>query len=137
MRNELECGRITMPKHPCKVSHCKQLVDYSKLYCATHEHIGIKRKQEQADRYNERVRNNEYNKQYTKFYQSSVWKQTRMTKLLAQPLCEECLKHNNVTQGQIVHHIIEIRDDWDKRVDQNNLETICRECHNKHHKRKW
>ncbi|ANZ98177.1 hypothetical protein BFC20_10920 [Brochothrix thermosphacta] len=126
-----------MPKHQCKVAHCRQLIDYTDQYCDTHAHIGIKRKQEQAQRYNETTRNNEFNKQYTKFYQSSEWKQARMTKLVNQPLCEECLKNKNVKQGQIVHHIIELKEDWEQRVNQNNLETICRECHNKHHKKKW
>lgn len=35
-----------------------------------------------------------------------------------------------------VHHIVHIKDNWEKRLDLDNLETICLECHNKEHPEK-
>lgn len=33
----------------------------------------------------------------------------------------------------MVHHIVELLDDWDKALDMDNLESLCNPCHNKHH----
>jgi 5-methylcytosine-specific restriction endonuclease McrA len=34
-------------------------------------------------------------------------------------------------KGDVVDHIIELRDDFSKRLDVNNLQTLCYSCHNK------
>ena len=40
---------------------------------------------------------------------------------------------NRIVQGEIVHHIIEIKSDWNKRFDINNLFFLTKENHNKVH----
>ncbi|WP_343256587.1 HNH endonuclease [Mammaliicoccus vitulinus] len=30
----------------------------------------------------------------------------------------------------MVHHIVELKDDWKQRLNTNNLVTICTACHN-------
>ncbi|TWK49239.1 hypothetical protein CHCC20347_1522 [Bacillus paralicheniformis] len=33
----------------------------------------------------------------------------------------------------MVHHIVEVKQDWSKRLDLSNLESLCNACHNKVH----
>lgn len=52
-------------------------------------------------------------------------------------LCQQCLKDGIVNDKQlIVHHKIEVKEDWGKRLELENLETVCTQCHNKIHKTK-
>ncbi|WP_399533503.1 HNH endonuclease [Gemella sp.] len=33
--------------------------------------------------------------------------------------------------ANLVHHKVEVRTDWSKRLEMSNLESVCRNCHNK------
>lgn len=69
------------------------------------------------------------------FYKSPAWLSARQLKIMTvNGLCERC--------GQIgieVHHMERLTVDnvYDSLVslNQDNLELLCRECHNKEHKR--
>ena len=88
-------------------------------------------------RYN-KTRYSEDNIDYTTFYNSAAWKRTREQALIRDMyLCQQCLKDGIVNDKQlIVHHKIEIKEDWKKRLELENLETVCTQCHNKIHKTK-
>ena len=58
-----------------------------------------------------------------KFYQSSLWQKIRHNHLVQNPICAEC-----GAVGEIVDHIIEIRDGGDK-YSTANLQTLCRKHH--------
>lgn len=74
------------------------------------------------------------NKEARAFYKSTAWKKCRQIVLERDNfLCQKCLKNNRVTPADMVHHIIELLDDWDKALDINNLESLCNSCHNKEH----
>ena len=71
---------------------------------------------------------------YLKFYHSKEWKLARSQALARDHyLCQVCLKRGLVKSANTVHHIIPIKDNFKKRLDLNNLETICLECHNQEH----
>lgn len=94
-------------------------------------------RQRNAKRYNTNTR---YNDKYMEFYHSKEWRSKRKQVLLRDKyLCQSCLRKgyvNPVKKGQrfYVHHIIELKDDWNKRLDMNNLETVCAECHLESHR---
>jgi 5-methylcytosine-specific restriction enzyme A len=74
-------------------------------------------------------------KQSTEFYKSKSWKQLRDAAFNRDHgLCQRCLKAGDIVPADVVHHIVEIKTDWNKRLDINNLESICHSCHNKEHK---
>lgn len=87
----------------------------------------------------------ENNRHYTKFirkkdrqkiYDSSKWKKVRELALIRDLfLCQECLRNGIETKGDTVHHKIELSEDITLAFELDNLETICRSCHNKHHGR--
>jgi 5-methylcytosine-specific restriction protein A len=126
-------------KHVCKWNGCNQLIDMDEEYCDKHRDKAMKMNEDEKNKrnkeYNQRVRWTEHDGQYAKFYQSNEWKQTRKFVIArATGLCEECLKHGYYVRGRVVDHIVELKDRWDKRLDVNNLQYLCQDCHNKKHK---
>lgn len=70
-----------------------------------------------------------YDDKYKKFYGSSKWKELRTNKLKKDPLCEDCKSNGFIRAGMDVDHIVEIKDDFSRRLDMTNLKTLCRSCH--------
>jgi len=72
-----------------------------------------------------------------KKYRSKRWQNTRKIKLLVNPFCERCSKEGIYNDAEIVHHKEYITDKnyQDDFVFYNieNLESLCRDCHNKEH----
>lgn len=73
------------------------------------------------------------NKAVAEFYNSSIWKKTRKAyKLYRMNICERC---NGI--GYFVHHkkYIDAKNVNDSNITLNfdNLELLCKECHNKEH----
>lgn len=70
---------------------------------------------------------------YLKFYHSTQWQKVRaeaMTRDL--DLCVRC-----GNKGYLVDHIVPSEDDWSNRYDIDNLETLCKKCHQLKTKREW
>lgn len=66
-----------------------------------------------------------------KFYNSKDWKVTRMIILTESPFCCLCALDGKLTPANVVDHIIDIKDDPSKRLDHNNLRSVCTVCHNR------
>ncbi|MEK4228957.1 HNH endonuclease [Solibacillus sp. FSL H8-0538] len=74
------------------------------------------------------------NKDRDRFYHSTAWKRARELALLRDSyLCQECLKHKRITNADMVHHIVEVKDDIKLALTLNNLISLCNQCHNKQH----
>lgn len=117
------------PLRPCAEISCGNLTE--KAYCKTHEKIGEENRRDFTRKYNQYGRNPEINS----FYQSSAWKQLRsLAYNRDNGLCQRCLKQGVIQQAHIVHHIVEVKDDWNRRLDIDNLESVCHVCHNREHK---
>ena len=73
-------------------------------------------------------------------YNSREWKELRIQKLRANPLCEECMKQGIVTSARSVHHVVPIetartKDEMRRLAfDVNNLKALCFPCHARIHK---
>lgn len=113
----------------CLKMGCNNLVKPPEKYCNQHKHIEEKKKKERNKFYDRYKRNS----QAKAFYNSNEWKIARRFILNRDAhLCQECLKQGRITKADTVHHIIELNQDWSKRLEITNLESICRKCHNKH-----
>ena len=111
---------------PCHKFGCTNL-SRSK-YCKEHTHIAKKQKRKFDKEYDRRVRSKRDNI-FRKFYHSKEWRQMRARALQRDNyLCSRC----KVRVADTVHHIIPTRTDWSKRLDINNLESLCSSCHSKH-----
>ena len=73
------------------------------------------------------------------FYKSRRWKATRSAYLRSVGgLCERCLRKGLYRPAVIVHHKVYITpqtiDNPDITLSWNNLEAVCRECHEDEHR---
>ena len=73
-----------------------------------------------------------------KFYSSKAWQSCRNEYMKqAHYLCEVCLRKGIYKPAEIVHHIIELDPITIERpeiaLNFDNLEAVCRECHNELH----
>lgn len=93
-------------------------------YCVDHQRI------------NNRTYDDKRDPKTVQFYHSAAWKQFRIAVLNERHhLCEVCISTGELTPADTVHHIVEIKKDWSRRLDRTNVQVICRACHNKEHKR--
>ncbi|MDY7044047.1 HNH endonuclease [Virgibacillus sp. M23] len=112
---------------PCREIGCNNLTRNS--YCKTHE----KNAQKTTRNYNQYKRDPKVNA----FYKSSKWQRVRALAMARDNgLCQRCLKQGSIRQAQVVHHLIEVKDDWSRRYDLENLESVCHACHNQEHKKR-
>ena len=109
-----------MAKRMCNYPRCTALVTRA-TYCDKH-------RQEIANDYNANVRGDEQS-----LYNSNVWKKVRRNKIVNSPLCELCAIQNVLVEATIVHHIVPVKDDWSKRLDMDNLQSLCHTCHENIH----
>lgn len=116
----------------CNKMGCTNIVKQPDKYCDTHIHIEIIDKQNRNRYYDSKVRDDKTNK----FYHSSAWAKTRYARLVRDnKLCQDCLSSRRITIADTVHHIIEVKQNWSKRFDIDNLISLCNSCHNKRHKK--
>ena len=76
----------------------------------------------------------------TRLYKSRAWQATRLAYLKSKGgLCERCLKRGLYVPAEIVHHKIYLTPENinDERVTLcwDNLEAVCRACHEEEHYR--
>jgi 5-methylcytosine-specific restriction protein A len=108
------------PKKPCAYPNCPEL---------THDRFCEKHKPQAAQEYN-RYGRDEWAK---KFYNSVAWRKMAREQLRREPLCAECLKAGRITPAEIADHVQPIREGG-ARLDRENLQSLCRACHNRKHK---
>lgn len=121
------------PKKPCGKVGCPNLVEYPRVYCEMHQEYEDNLKAARNRRYDKaRATDKEY-----KFYKSSKW--IRFRRYIMERdhhTCQICLENNKVVDATLVHHIVPVRENWELRLNENNVIAVCDECHNKIHKNK-
>ncbi|MGQ5518782.1 HNH endonuclease signature motif containing protein [Enterococcus gallinarum] len=109
------------PKKQCNHAGCVKLVDYDTRFCTQHEQARPKQT------YHERKAKDG---KYLSFYNSKSWRKASELYRLSNPVCVECLKQNIIRKADVVDHIVEIKDDWNKRLDIDNFQSLCHRHHN-------
>ncbi|NFA42126.1 HNH endonuclease [Clostridium botulinum] len=83
--------------------------------------------------YKDYKKNRNDNKEQS-FYSSKDWITIRDTiKTKDNSVCIGCLMNNSISNVDYVHHIETIKDNWNKRLDKDNLICLCSSCHRKVH----
>ena len=76
---------------------------------------------------------------YIKLINNKRWRQLRLKKLHAYPLCEYCQEKDRITPAREVHHMTPVEsvtDVWQMEAlmfDYNNLMSVCSKCHSEIH----
>lgn len=97
------------------------MIDSYETYCE--EHKGVANKE-----YNEF--RNTYDKEYVSFYKSSAWQKKRVQALRKDEwICRRCSKQGIITVADMVDHIVPTKVKWELRLDIDNLQALCNECH--------
>lgn len=75
----------------------------------------------------------ERNSRADKFRNTQLWKRTAKAILERDfHCCRVCLAAGILTnRGLSVHHIVPLAEDYERRLDESNLITLCRFCHAK------
>lgn len=80
------------------------------------------------------------------FYRSKEWRDCRAAYFASHSLCERCKEKGLIVPAEIIHHKIYLTEQTykDPKISLNfdNLEAVCRDCHNKEHgvdrsKQRW
>ena len=102
------------PKKPCRYPNCSELTN--DRYCDKHK----------------KMIDSEYNRTSRPFkhlYNTNRWKTLRKQFLREHPLCEECKKNGVVEAATVVDHIKPHQGDEELFWDQNNWQSLCKQCH--------
>lgn len=62
-------------------------------------------------------------------YKTSRWRGLRERQLSVQPLCEFCLRTEDITAAEVVDHIKPHKGDVELFHDPNNLQSLCKHHH--------
>ena len=68
--------------------------------------------------------------QFYFMYKKSIWQKIRKQKLMQSPLCEFCIKRGKQRATVCIDHIQAHRGNWKLFLDFNNLQGLCKKCHN-------
>lgn len=126
----MRCGKL--PKKICHYSGCNNIISYSEKYCEEHKIKTIEDKQNKNRHYDKKFRD----KKSTEFYHSSEWIITSNTLLNTFNRLDIFAYYiqNKIVQANTSHHIIEIKDDWDNRLNLLNLFPVSKNSHSLIHK---
>lgn len=119
---------------PCKARGCKELTRDISGYCESHMHIAEEKKVERNRFYDKQVRHKR-DKRYTDFYHSDEWEFVRADLLSDYNELDLYAYYieNKVVKANIAHHIEELKDNWDKRLDKENLFPVSDNSHRQIH----
>jgi len=117
-------------------NRCGNLIPYGRVYCSTCEPI-VKAEREarlaEYKRENDKRYNRKRDPKYSRFYNGSDWKMLSARYMQDKGYrCERCGKI-----ASQVHHkkAIQTPEGWELRLEYNNLELLCLDCHNEEHER--
>lgn len=111
----------------CNRTGCNRLVPQGVKYCAAHIVNQVVEKQQRHKEYDAHCRD----KKVKEFYNSAAWRAVR-TKVLVRDHHIDIYLY--ITEGRIVpadtvHHIVELREDYSKRCEMDNLISIAEATH--------
>lgn len=119
----------------CSYAGCQELVQYGVKYCDKHNAKAKLDKQDSFRAYRRRMLQDEVYVKHKRFYNSVEWIRVKEV-AINQTLGIDIVlfyKTGEIKQGDIVHHITPISEDYEGRLDLDNLIYLTQETHNKIH----
>lgn len=70
------------------------------------------------------------------FYKSQQWERKRKSVLQRDHYaCQECRRKGRYCRANTVHHIRHLKDEPELALEDDNLESLCRDCHEAIHEK--
>lgn len=114
-----------------KLCRCGKPILLTVKHCQACTGIEKQRESERQRAYTSNIRD----KRSTGFYNSPAWKRARISALQRDlGLCVMCRLKGKIKHAALVHHIVTIKEDWSKRLDLKNLQSLCEACHQYAHR---
>lgn len=117
------------PHKPCRKAGCNRLTQDASGYCDRHQEWG-RQKAEEALAKRRQTADDRRGTAHERGY-DRAWARVRGAFLRAHPLCNRCSR-----PAETAHHIKPVEEAPDLRLTWDNLEALCRDCHERHHGRK-
>lgn len=119
-----------MPKKLCNYNGCNAVIGYKEQYCDKHKKKQMEHNKQRYKLYDAKVRD----PKLKAFYSSKAWKSTSLAiKKRDRGLCKLCLYKNMKGDAETTHHIVEIKEDFEQRLSEKNLISLCDKCHKQVH----
>lgn len=120
-----------MPYKVCSKINCNKLISIDKRYCSKHEAEYEANKKDYIKSYdNDRKDSKEFN-----FYRTTEW--ILLRDIIKNKYKGICLytyyKENKIVKSEVVHHIVELKEDYSKRLEVSNLIPLSESAHKKIH----
>ena len=114
---------------PCRRIGCNNLT--REKYCEEHIYIETEKKVDRNKYYDRNIRD----RKTTDFYNSDDWikKREYVLSIFNGIDLYDYYVNKEITIANTVHHIVEIKEDWDKRLDDDNLFPTSESNHNTIH----
>lgn len=65
-------------------------------------------------------------------YKTDLWRRLRLQQLRTEPLCRYCRTMGRVEAATVVDHVRPHRGERDLAFDPDNLQSLCKPCHDRH-----
>ena len=114
---------------------CGTKIPYREKYCDKCLSVVMEEKQYRnkvkSSKYNaDRYSRDRENNSYRLFYSSKDWREKRKEILERDNhACVICSELYRITMAQDVHHILNLRENYDLRLDNDNLISLCSDHH--------
>lgn len=121
---------------PCSWTGCNRIVKEGVRYCDYHQSLYMKEQKDKYKEYKRRRMHNEEQRKFQRFYCSKEWRNCRELAILDTLAIDviDYYKFNRITQGDTVHHVVEVSEDYSKRLDRDNLIYLTNSNHKFVHK---
>ena len=119
----------------CSWHGCTKIVNQDVMYCPYHADKWDKQNKERYKEYNNRRRQDKEQRKYQQFYSSKDWERVRQV-IISSCYSMDILEYyrtGKIIVGERTHHIIEISDDWNSRLDIINLIYLTEQNHRRVH----
>lgn len=116
-------------------NRCGTRIPYRSKYCDKCLSVVMEEKQHRhkvkSSKYNaDRYYRDRENNSYRLFYSSKAWRDKRKEILERDNhACAICSELYRITMAQDVHHILNLRENYDLRLDNDNLISLCSDHH--------
>lgn len=116
-------------------NRCGERIPYREKYCDKCLPVVMEEKQHKYKiksnkYYSDRYKKDKEHDSYRLFYSSSAWKNKRKEILDKYDYrCAICSELYNITPATDIHHILNLRDHYDLRLENDNLIPLCVEHH--------
>lgn len=129
---------------------CNAIIGYRDKYCIDCQSEIDRVKKEKFDTYlrcrkangedkevYKKYKNNRIDEREQRFYNSKEWKQVRDNVISIYKYIDiyAYYKYTEVIPATCIHHIVEIKKDWELRLDKNNLISLSDKSHLEIHRR--